>query len=653
MAQHDLQSELLQAFPDWHRKSPPRLVDLSRSKSQRFVVCYMSQVGLPLLARELTELAMRRRTYVVRVIYAASLLFICWLAFQLMVMGRSGRALDYLGTGSVILWWVGYLQNFGMLLVLPALACDVFTREKERQTIGLLFLTRLSPWTIVSEKFLSRLFPAMCLLLISLPLLALSYSLGGVEVWQIVNSAMGLITNAVVITAAAVACSSMCQTTTAAFLWTYFLISVTPLMVISSQSGGVPFDLIVFGRYLGRAVFPDYPNSPSLAQLSRLVGGGAISSQMLFLRTLATCIPSLVFASIYLVLARVLLVSRAFKKASRWRWGLAFIKLERTANEAFSKAFTLRRRPASDAQRTGEMPIRETSHVIDDREVPDVAPVAWRESRQRWLSRHPVRNGIAFSVLLILAGFWILDLQNVPPSRPIPVTMFSLVLWVGMLMHLITCASRLITQERIQQTLFVLLTTPMSGTEIVRQKLVGIRSLVWMWSIPLGTCLVLRMLVDMPKVQRRGSGDVDYPMALLNEATMLAIYPQVAIWGALYFSLRSRTTIAAIMKSILSIAFLCVLPWLILLLIVLLCGGLSEQYFGPTVALLVIGPADLLLYGYEFDCIPPGVDQSLFPVALNSMIHGGLWWWLRRQCLNKADYLLGRGERRSDEPVLA
>lgn len=621
------------------------LVHFAEIRLSHFTVLDMSHISLPLLAKELTELAVRRRTYVIRVIYAATLLFLCWMTFQLMVMGRSGRALDYLGTGSVILWWVGYLQNLGMLLVLPALACDVFTREKERQTIGLLFLTRLTPWTIVLEKFLSRLFPAVCLLLISLPLLALSYSLGGVEAWQIAYSAMALITNAVVITAIAVACSSMCQTTTAAYLWTYALILVTPLMVIASKAGGDPFDFIAFGRYLNRAIFLDPPNSLGATSFNWLLGGGTISTQALFLRMIVSCLPSLVCASVYIALARIFLISRAFKQASRWRWGHALIMLERNVNDVVKQASTWRRSSSRIPQPVETFPPPGMPSPVDDRELPDAEPVAWRETRQRWLSKHPVRNGIAFSALLIFAGLLIPAMLGIPR----PVTLFTLALWPGMLLQLITRTSSLIAQERIQQTLFVLLTAPMSGAEILRQKLAGIKSLTWMWLIPLGTCLVMRMLFDMPQVQREGSGKVPYPMAFLNEITMLVIYPQVAIWAALYFSLRSRTAIAAIMKSILSIAFLCVLPWLILILIVLVCGGLSREYYHHIIALLLISPADLLLYGYEFDCLPPGGDESPLPVVLNSVIHGGLWWWLRRQCLENADRFLGRGRRRSDE----
>lgn len=664
----------------------------------------MSQVSLPLLARELTELAMRRRTYVVRVIYAASLLFICWLAFQLMVMGRSGRALDYLGSGKVILWWVGYLQNIGMFLVLPALACDVFTREKERQTIGLLFLTRLTPWTIVFEKFLSRLFPAICLLLISLPLLGLSYSLGGVEVWQIVNSALGLAMNAIVLTAIAVACSSLCYTTTAAFLWSYLVLLVSPLMVVSGDSVGEPFDFIAFGKFFTRAIYLNFPAAPSGLQFGGSLTGSSWGPGGVYAAMLASCVPSLLMAAVCLALARIFLVHRAFKVPARrtpW-WSI--------------KVFSRSKSPSQ----TSNIPIG--SWVNDGRGLPDESPVAWRQTQKAGLGNTSTRlfglllvqEGLLWLLLTllptgyqlrqvqsagmvywshlwltaILAGYlcylriqhrsWVtginrrvgmivalqtlfvllIALHNAGLAHPKfgLITVLCLSLWLAVLLLLVTSTAGLITQERGQQTLFVLLTTPLTGPEILRQKMAGVWSLCWMSLIPLLTCILVRLLSDMPEVQAFEQGrrmtQVDYPMAILNEATMLVIYPQLAIWGALYFSLRSRTTIAAIMKSILSIAFLCVLPWLILLLIVLLCGGLSDQYFGPIVALLMIGPADLLLYGYEFDCIPPGFDQSLWPVVLNSMIHGGLWWWLRRECLNKADHLLGRGERRSDKPVL-
>lgn len=88
---------------------------------------------LPLLRRELSELSARRRTYVFRVLSAV------------------------------------------------VIVAGVITMEKERKTLGLLFVTRPSPLMIVLEKPGSRLLPMLTLLLITFPMLAFAYSLGGLD----------------------------------------------------------------------------------------------------------------------------------------------------------------------------------------------------------------------------------------------------------------------------------------------------------------------------------------------------------------------------------------------------------------------------------------------------------------------------------------
>ncbi|MFO0060710.1 MAG: hypothetical protein ACK57O_07520, partial [Planctomyces sp.] len=88
---------------------------------------------LPLLRRELSELSARRRTYVIRVLSAV------------------------------------------------VIVAGVITMEKERKTLGLLFVTRPSPLMIVLEKPGSRLLPMLTLLLITFPMLAFAYSLGGLD----------------------------------------------------------------------------------------------------------------------------------------------------------------------------------------------------------------------------------------------------------------------------------------------------------------------------------------------------------------------------------------------------------------------------------------------------------------------------------------
>src|SRR5688500_1404894 len=108
------------------------------------------QWGLPLFTKELLEQAARRRTYVIRVTYVALLCYLVMgaLAIQLQV----ANALNALGQGLPVLTSLVNWEFMGIYLFLPAMACGVFTSEKERNTLALLFLTRLGPWTLVIEK---------------------------------------------------------------------------------------------------------------------------------------------------------------------------------------------------------------------------------------------------------------------------------------------------------------------------------------------------------------------------------------------------------------------------------------------------------------------------------------------------------------------
>ena len=136
--------------------------------------------GLPLLAKELIELAVRPRTYQIRIAYAAILLLISFCVLVANVPSADISTVSALGVGRPVLIALTILQEFGLYVVLPILACSTLTTEKERQSLDLLLITRLGPWTIIFEKFLSQLIAAVNLLMLSLPLIAFSYALGGI-----------------------------------------------------------------------------------------------------------------------------------------------------------------------------------------------------------------------------------------------------------------------------------------------------------------------------------------------------------------------------------------------------------------------------------------------------------------------------------------
>lgn len=598
----------------------------------------MSRFGLPLLAKELTELAARRRTYLIRAAYAILLSVISWMAFQMAMLNRSLSPLEMLGTGRIILTWIAYLQNMGLLLVLPALSCDVFTKEKERQTIGLLLVTRLSHGKIVWEKFFSRVIPALCLILISMPLLALSYALGGVEFESILNVGLGLFCNAIVLVSISVACSSFCQTSTAAFIWTYVIICFAPLRVISLSTSAIPYDFVILGDYLSQSVLQNSSrtfgmNSSFLSGVSRAsMIGETIGLQV------GLMVPALVASRFFLAVAKRYLFRCAFRTPRSPKSWFRLLWRKRSSvvfNELLASSNSVRGR-------------------TDD---PGLEfPIAWRETQHCWWYTRLGQTIVVVGLIGLIQFTVFLSSRNDPTggrSHFTSYTTWNLGLWVGTLLVLTTQASGLIALERRQQTLEVLLTAPLTGAEILRQKLAATRIVLTCCLVPLLFCLIARNIFEMPQVYNQTRGKEPYYLGLLNELTMLVIYPQLAIWLAVLFSLKSQSALAAITKSLLSIVLACLIPWGILMLFAIAAGGFSTWAFGMITALLMFSPADLLLYGYGFECIPPGFSESFFPVILNSVVHGGTWWALRRYCLSNADQLLGRNPCRTVGPSIS
>src|SRR5690606_16553836 len=189
------------------------------------------RIGLPLLTKELTELANRQRTYVVRFLYAAGL-FIGGMITIYSTVGSDGGDLQ-LGAGREIFRELVELQFWLILIFLPASASGALTIEKERDSLALLLLTTMPPWSILIQKYLSRLTPMLSFLLLAFPLLAVAYSYGGVATGELVASIMLLLLFAAQVCAIALMCSAYCRTTPEAFILTYgvlvFLFIVPPV----------------------------------------------------------------------------------------------------------------------------------------------------------------------------------------------------------------------------------------------------------------------------------------------------------------------------------------------------------------------------------------------------------------------------------------
>ena len=172
---------------------------------------------LPLLAKELVELSAKRRTYVLRLVYGSLLFVIAYFQYGNILMRNSNNPFSVLGHGKEMFEQLVWLQFGGIYIFMPAMACGAITQEKERNSLGLLLITRLSPTTILFEKLVSRLIPMFTFLLLSLPLLAFAYSLGGVTQIQLWGSCLLLSLTCIQVATFALMCSAFCGTSISAF----------------------------------------------------------------------------------------------------------------------------------------------------------------------------------------------------------------------------------------------------------------------------------------------------------------------------------------------------------------------------------------------------------------------------------------------------
>src|SRR5206468_10546343 len=73
-----------------------------------------------------------------------------------------------------------------MGLIAPVLTSTAISSERLHKTLPVLLMTPISTWQIIAGKLFSRMFVALTLMGLSLPVLALVRLLGGVELEQMV-----------------------------------------------------------------------------------------------------------------------------------------------------------------------------------------------------------------------------------------------------------------------------------------------------------------------------------------------------------------------------------------------------------------------------------------------------------------------------------
>ncbi|MEK6259649.1 MAG: ABC transporter permease subunit [Planctomycetota bacterium] len=526
-------------------------------------------LGLPLLAKELTEQSARRRTYIIRVVYAAALYgFTLWASWNQLGSWNS-NAFSVLGKGRDFFEAIAGLQFAGLYLFLPAMTCGVLTSEKERDTLALLLLTKLGPWTIVFEKLLGRLVPMASFLLLSTPLLAISYSLGGVEEVAMVNLAWALAVTAVQAGSLAILCSAWCRTTSAAFLATYLIgaavILGPPILTQGGQRDlfGLVSAFTLYFQSLGilEGQQPEYGGSEREAVFVLFGPWLALhpaSKNLPFPLTVARSVPIMMFSLTCLFAARLVLWRRAFVQPSNY-----LLKFFKSLDGFFWKA-------NQNRFTKGIVLIHESVTL------PLFDPIRWRETKKRSLgtTRYLIRILLALE-FPVLFGMLLPDYSR--DDGGFGPTVIACVLWVVVALVLTVQSTALIGLERSRQTLDVLLTTSMSSEHIVREKFAGVWRMIRMLWIPFATAYLFRIWWQLA-VNTRNLFDGSVMFGAIAAFLAVAIYPPLIAWIGFHQGMKRRSQTQATLVTLGLLAAGCAIPILIAELVV--PGGARPGY-GP------------------------------------------------------------------------
>jgi ABC-type transport system involved in multi-copper enzyme maturation permease subunit len=601
----------------------------------------LSRFGLPLLAKELIEQSARKRTYVVRVLYAALVLYLSLLFMedQFRISGANPRAL--LGNGRFLFHFMMFVQLAGVCLFMPAITCATITGEKDRNSLQLLFLTRLGPWTILFEKLMSRLVPMLGMLLAALPLLAFAYALGGVEIELLLAGVWMMTLTTLQTGLLALACSAWFRTTARAFVASYLLLFAlylgprVALLAIFGQpsawGAGRTGQLLILGEFLDVQAIANLACPPLLftdfgsGKVPRILG--------LFLLSL----PSLLSCGLFLGVARWSLVRRAALPP-----GYRLVKLLK----AIARFFT---RLNENRITRGRVLIRQ------EYSLPENRPVAWRETAKRSFGR-PNYLLRLFVILEAGVGLVCLSLAYLAGhDRELSFASATLyLLWIVAALIVSVHAVSLIAGERTHQTLDVLCTTPISGIEILRQKYASVQRVMLVLLIPFLTLFAFEawwkssMHFGLSRWTWSGysSHEFSTPVYLICSILSVGVYLPLLAWLAMLIGLKVKSQTRATIGVMSVIIGWCALPYVLIVipLSIIFRAPVTMSNSGSFRHFLnLISPATIV--ALNEDLSHGWLGQNPWEIVIvNFLAYSLLLVVLRGVCLNKADRLLGRLE---------
>ena len=223
----------------------------------------------PIVAKEYRSRMRTWRSPLAMMIYIVLIAGLGYLMFSSMVASSSGFGAQAPNYGQQLFKYLVVFQMILIAFIAPALTAGAISGERERQTIDLLFVTRIAPFSIIWGKLLASMSFVVLLLLLSVPIFSLVFLFGGVELDQVLYCFLITLLGALTLGLIGVAFSTLLRRTLAATVASYV------------AAFGLVFGVLGYGLILPTKIDPNsssVPAPPAITYLSPIMPLVAIAT---------------------------------------------------------------------------------------------------------------------------------------------------------------------------------------------------------------------------------------------------------------------------------------------------------------------------------------------------------------------------------------
>ncbi|QDU59813.1 ABC-2 family transporter protein [Planctomycetes bacterium Pan216] len=201
----------------------------------------------PILGWEMTTLIRRRRYFFVRALYACVLLVVLYTSYEQARLAWGGGptgsdpSLEFFSRfAQQFFSQFSFAQLFAILLLTPAYVGTAITVERERRTIEYLFATDLRNREVVLGKWAARSLNVGLLVLVGIPILSFAQLFGGIDatklLWFSILSLATIASTSAVAMLVSIYITRLRRAITAVYAWVVILLLSPLLLSLGSYS---------------------------------------------------------------------------------------------------------------------------------------------------------------------------------------------------------------------------------------------------------------------------------------------------------------------------------------------------------------------------------------------------------------------------------